>query len=182
LLRQMAGERFNWVLYFQKPGLAEAELEHDVTRTLRLMFCALSGDAPEDLAPRLLGGLPAGSRLLDPIPEPRQLPAWLAGDDLGYYAAEFERTGFTGALNRYRNLDRDWADLGRPGTAAITQPALFVGGERDTATRFIDRMPMELTVAQLRTVIIPGCGHWIQQERPDEVTSELLAFLRQHTP
>jgi pimeloyl-ACP methyl ester carboxylesterase len=181
MLRQLAGEHFNWALYFQEPGLAEAELEHDVTRALRLIFYALSGDAPEDLAPRLLGGLPAGSCLLDPIPDPQQLPAWLAGDDLSYYAAEFGRTGFTGALNRYRNLDRDWADLGRLG-AAITQPALFVGGGRDTATRFIDRTPMEQTVAQLRTVIIPGCGHWIQQERPDEVTGELLTFLRQHIP
>ncbi|MGA8457083.1 MAG: alpha/beta hydrolase, partial [Streptosporangiaceae bacterium] len=78
MLGEMAGEHFNWALYFQEPGLAEAELEHDVARTLRLMFYGLSGDAPEDLAPRLLGGLPAGSRLLDPIPEPRQLPAWLA--------------------------------------------------------------------------------------------------------
>ncbi len=182
MLGEMAGEHFNWALYFQEPGLAEAELEHDVARTLRLMFYGLSGDAPEDLAPRLLGGLPAGSRLLDPIPEPRQLPAWLADDDLGYYAAEFGRTGFTGALNRYRNLDRDWADLGRLSAAAITQPALFVGGGRDTATRFIDRTPMEQAVAQLRTVVISGCGHWIQQERPDEVTGELLTFLQQHIP
>ena len=181
ILHRVAGEHFNWALYFQEPGLAETELEHDVTRTLRLMFYALSGDAPADLAPRLLGGLPAGSRLLDPIPEPGQLPAWLPGDDLGYYAAEFGRTGFTGALNRYRNLDRDWADLGRLG-AAITQPALFVGGGRDTATRFVDRTPMEQAVARLRTVIIPGCGHWIQQEQPDEVTSEWLTFLRQHIP
>jgi pimeloyl-ACP methyl ester carboxylesterase len=182
LLRQMAGERFNWVLYFQEPGQAEAELERDVTRTLRLIFYALSGDAPEDLAPWLLGGLPAGSRLLDPIPEPGQLPSWLAVDDLGYYAAEFGRTGFTGALNRYRNLDRDWADLDWVSAAAITQPALFVGGGRDTATRFVDRQPMEHAVAQLRTAIIPGCGHWIQQERPEAATGELLTFLRQHTP
>jgi pimeloyl-ACP methyl ester carboxylesterase len=180
LLRRMAGEHFNWALYFQDPGLAEAELEQDVTRTLRLVFYALSGDAPRDLAPWLLGGLPAGSRLLDPIPEPSRPPAWLADHDLAYYAAEFGRTGFTGALNRYRNLDRDWADLGRAGTSVITQPALFVGGSRDTATRFVDRTPMEHAVAQLRTVIIPGCGHWIQQERPDEVTGELLTFLRQH--
>jgi pimeloyl-ACP methyl ester carboxylesterase len=181
MLRQMARGRFNWVLYFQEPGVAEAELEHDVTRTLRLIFYALSGDAPEDLAPRLLGGLPAGSRLLDPIPEPGLLPPWLTREDLGYYATEFGRTGFTGALNRYRNLDRDWASLGRSGTAAITQPALFIGGGRDTATRFVDHKPMEQAVARLRSVIIPGCGHWIQQEQPDAVTTELLTFLRQHT-
>jgi pimeloyl-ACP methyl ester carboxylesterase len=142
------------------------------------MYYALSGDAPEDLAPRLLGGLPAGSSLLDPIPEPARLPAWLSADDLSYYASEFERTGFTGALNRYRNLDRDWADLRHLDTATIRQPTLFIGGDRDTATRFVDLKPMERAVADLRSVVIPGCGHWIQQERPDVVNDELLAFLQ----
>jgi pimeloyl-ACP methyl ester carboxylesterase len=181
LLRRMTATRFNWALYFQEPGVAEAELEHDVTRTLRLMFYALSGDAPEDLAPRLLGGLPAESRLLDSIPEPGQLPGWLTADDLSYYAAEFSRTGFTGALNRYRNLDRDWADRGRLGAAPITQPALFVGGGRDTATRSVRHEPMEHAVTDLRSVIIPGCGHWIQQEQPAAVNKELVTFLHQHT-
>jgi pimeloyl-ACP methyl ester carboxylesterase len=177
LLRRIAAGRFNWALYFQERA-AEAELEQDAARSLRLMFYALSGDAPEDLAPRLLGGLPAGSRLLDPIPEPARLPAWLSADDLSHYASEFNRTGFAGALNRYRNLDRDWADFGRLDTATITQPALFIGGERDTATRFVDRKPMERAVADLRSVVVPGCGHWVQQERPDKVNDELLAFLR----
>jgi pimeloyl-ACP methyl ester carboxylesterase len=179
-LRRMTATRFNWALYFQEPGVAEAELEQDVTRTLRLMFYALSGDAPEDLAPRLLGGLSAGSRLLDPIPEPAQLPGWLAADVLGYYAAEFDRTGFTGGLNRYRNLDRDWADLGGLGAATINQPALYIGGGRDTATRVVDHKPMEQAVADLRSMIIPGCGHWIQQEQPGLVNEELVTFLRQH--
>jgi pimeloyl-ACP methyl ester carboxylesterase len=177
LLRQWAAARFNWALYFQERA-AEAELELDAARSLRLMYYALSGDAPEDLAPRLLGGLPAGSSLLDPIPEPARLPAWLSADDLSYYASEFERTGFTGALNRYRNLDRDWADLRHLDTATIRQPTLFIGGDRDTATRFVDLKPMERAVADLRSVVIPGCGHWIQQERPDVVNDELLAFLQ----
>jgi pimeloyl-ACP methyl ester carboxylesterase len=180
LLRRLAAARFNWALYFQGQA-AEAELELDAARSLRLMYYALSGDAPEDLASRLLGGLPAGSSLLDPIPAPARLPAWLSEDDLSYYAAEFTRTGFAGALNRYRNLDRDWADLGHLGSETITQPALFIGGERDTATRFVDRKPMERAVADLRSVVIPGCGHWIQQERPDEVNDELIAFLKDRT-
>ena len=76
----------------------------------------------------------------------------------------FERTGFTGALSRYRNLDRDWADLSALGAAVIDQPTLFLGGEHDTATHFLDRHPMERAVSSLRSVIIPGSGHWIQQE------------------
>ena len=72
-----------------------------------------------------------------------------------------------------------WVTSGR-GTAY--RKASIMSGEARTATRFIDRTPMEQTVAQLRTVVIPGCGHWIQQERPDEVTGELITFLQQHIP
>ena len=96
------------------------------------------------------------------------------------YAGEFERTGFTGGLNRYRNVDRDWHDLsafrGRP----IEVPALFVGGDRDGPTiwgaRSIERFSQ--TLPQLhRSVILDGCGHWTQQERPDDVNEALLDFL-----
>jgi pimeloyl-ACP methyl ester carboxylesterase len=180
IIRQMAGDRFNWVLYFQDPGTAEAELEADVARTLRLVFSALSGDAPGGLAARLLGGLPAGSSLLDPIPDPGRSPAWLTAADFGIYVTAFERSGFTGALNRYRNLDRDWADLSALGATAIGQPTLFLGGENDTATHFLDRHPMERAVRTLRSVIIPGAGHWLQQERPRAVNDEILAFLDTH--
>jgi pimeloyl-ACP methyl ester carboxylesterase len=158
LMRRYAGDRLSWVLYFQQPGVAEAELQADVGRTFRLMFYALSGNAPGDLAPRLLGGLPAGSSLLDPIPDPGRLPPWLTDEDLGHFVAAFERTGFTGALNRYRNLDRDWADLACLDGVIIERPALFLGGEHDTATRFVDRQPMEQVVTGLRSRIIPGCG------------------------
>lgn len=177
ILRQMAGDHFNWALYFQEPGTAEAEMEADVPRTLRLVFSALSGDAPGGLAERLLGRLPAGSTLLDPIPDPGRPPAWLTDGDFGTYVTAFEQTGFTGALNRYRNLDRDWADLSALGATVIDQPTLFLGGEHDTATRFLDRRPMERAVSSLRSVIIPGSGHWLQQERPQAVNDEILAFL-----
>jgi pimeloyl-ACP methyl ester carboxylesterase len=180
ILRQVAGDRFNWALYFQEPGTAEAEMEADVARTLRLVFSALSGDAPRGLAARLLGGLPVGSSLLDPVPDPGHPPAWLTDGDFGNYVTAFERTGFTGALNRYRNLDRDWADLSALDAAVIDQPTLFLGGEHDTATHFLDRRPMERAVSSLRSVIIPGSGHWIQQERPQVVNDEILAFLHAH--
>jgi pimeloyl-ACP methyl ester carboxylesterase len=178
ILRAMGQQRFNWALYFQELGVAEAEMETDARRTLRLIFFALSGDAPTGLAERLLTGLPAGSRLLDPIPEPEHLPAWLSGDDLDVYTAAFVNTGFTGALNRYRNLDRDWADLAdaRP----IERPVLFLGGAVDSATRFVDHQYMEQAVPDLARVILPRCGHWIQQEQPRQVSHELVAFLDSH--
>ncbi|MCQ8193756.1 alpha/beta fold hydrolase [Streptomyces rugosispiralis] len=181
-LRRWADGKFNWLLHFQAPGVAEAELQTDVERSMRLIFSALSGDAPDGLAIRLLTGLPAGSRLLDPIPEPARLPSWLAESDLSYYAEEFRRTGFTGALNRYRNVDRDWEELPALGATPIRRPVLFVTGELDTATRFMDTDAMRQYVPNLRgPVVLPGCGHWIQQERPSEVNALLVDFLSSAT-
>ena len=181
MLGQMAGEHLNWALYFQEPGLAEAELEHDVARTLRLMFYGLSGDAPKTWLPGCSAGFQLASACLIPSPEPRQLPAWLADDDLGYYAAEFGRTGFTGALNRYRNLDRASADLA--GGAARHHPGRSVRRGRTQHRHPLHRPHTHGTSRRpAGTVVIPGCGHWIQQERPDEVTGELLTFLQQHIP
>ncbi|NGO07748.1 alpha/beta hydrolase [Streptomyces sp. HC44] len=177
-LRRRAGDRFNWLLHFQAPGVAEAELQADAERSMRLIFSALSGDAPDGLAVRLLTGLPAGSRLLDPIPEPTSLPPWLTESDLSYYVGEFRRTGFTGALNRYRNVDRDWDELPALGATTVRRPVLFVTGELDTATRFMDTDAMRQYVPNLDgPVVLPGCGHWIQQERPSEVNGLLVDFL-----
>jgi epoxide hydrolase A/B len=134
-LRQWAGGRLNWLLYFQTPGVADAELAADPRRSIRRIMYALSGNAPADLAIRLLTELPADARLLDSIPEPDQLPAWLSEADLSYYAEQFAHTGFTGALNRYRNVDRDWHELPELGVTTVAQPVLFITGELDTATR-----------------------------------------------
>jgi pimeloyl-ACP methyl ester carboxylesterase len=109
------------------------------------------------------------------------MPSWLSEDDLDVYAGEFERTGLTGGLNRYRNVDRDWEDLsafrGRP----IEVPALFVGGSKDGPTMWgaaaIERFPETLPKLH-RSLILDGCGHWTQQERPAEVNEALLDFLR----
>ena len=182
-LRRWAGDRLNWLLYFQEPGLADAELGADPHRSLRRILYALSGDAPADLAIRLLTELPAGTRLLDAIPEPPQLPRWLSEADLDHYAEQFRRTGFTGGLNRYRNVDRDWHELPELGQTTVHQPVLFVSGELDTATRLGTLDAMRRRVPNLReTVVLPGCGHWVQQERPDQVNELLVDFLRAVAP
>jgi pimeloyl-ACP methyl ester carboxylesterase len=109
-----------------------------------------------------------------------RLPAWLSEGDLDFYAGEFERTGMTGALNRYRNMDRDWEDLAAFDGAPITQPSLFAGGRMDASTRWlasaISAYPRTLPgLAASR--ILDGCGHWIQQERPAEVNELLTDWL-----
>ena len=182
MMKQWSRGSFSFQEYFEKPGVAEAELEADVRRSLRLFLYALSGDAPPDLVPYLFTGKPADARVLDGMPEPQALPAWLTEADLDYYTQAFERTGFRGALNRYRNIDRDWEELPGVGAAGVKQPALFIGGERDTAVLFGSLDPMKASVPNLRkAVLLPGCGHWVPQARPAEVNAEMIDFLRRES-
>jgi pimeloyl-ACP methyl ester carboxylesterase len=163
--------------------VADAELGADPRRSIRRIMYALSGDAPADLAIRLLTELPADSRLLDSIPEPDRLLSWLSEADLSYYADQFSRTGFTGALNRYRNVDRDWHELPELGRTTVEQPALFLSGELDTATRLGSLDAMRAHVPNLwEPVVLPGCGHWVQQERPQRVNELLIEFLNATAP
>jgi pimeloyl-ACP methyl ester carboxylesterase len=174
--------KFNVVSYFQELGVAESELDADPARTLRMTLYALSGQAPVDLVPRWLVGTPEGSGFLDPLPDPgppSQWSDWLTDTDLERYTREFARTGFTGAILRYRALDSDWSDLPQVGTLRVAQPTLYVTGELDSAYRFGSLDPMRANAPGLRAcVLLPGCGHWTQQERADEVNVHLINFLR----
>jgi pimeloyl-ACP methyl ester carboxylesterase len=169
-------------LYFQEPGVAEAEFERDPSLFLRATLYALSGDAPPGLRP--FGMVPRKGGLLRPGLPPPPLPAWLAEADLDFYAGEFARTGFRGGLNWYRNIDRNWELLAPFAGAPVTVPALYITGERDLVLGFpdVDRLIPNLAkfVPQLRrTIILPGCGHWTQQERAAEVNTAVIDFLRQ---
>ncbi|HUS82580.1 MAG TPA: alpha/beta hydrolase [Dehalococcoidia bacterium] len=175
-LKHIFAERFFYILYFQEPGVAEAELEANVRRTMLATLYGWSGDAPEGAA---IAPKAKDARLLDDVREPQRLPAWLSEADLDYYVSEFERTGFRGGLNRYRNLDRDWEELAHLSGAAVQQPALFITGERDPVLSYMRMDALNTHVPNLRkTVLLPGCGHWTQQERPSEVNRELIDFLR----
>jgi pimeloyl-ACP methyl ester carboxylesterase len=176
LMKQVFAGRFFYILYFQEPGVAEAELQADVRGTLRLVLYAASGDAPTGLA---LSRKPSDAGFLDGMPEPEELPPWLRDEDLDYFVGEFERTGFRGGLNRYRNMDRDWEELPHLADAKVPQPALFMAGDRDTVRGFTNIEAMKANVPNLRGVVmLPGCGHWTQQERPEEVNAQLVSFLR----
>lgn len=177
MLKQWSGDAFNFALYFQQVGVVERELEADVRRTLRLFFYALSGDAPADLVPYLFTRKPANAGVLDGMPEPPSLPDWLSEADLDYNTRIFTRTGFRGALSKYRARDLDWEELSGRTDSTVQQPVLFIGGERDSTMRFA-RLDAMKSLPNLRKIVrLPGCGHWTQQERPAEVNAELLAFL-----
>ncbi|MBN3932631.1 alpha/beta hydrolase [Streptomyces verrucosisporus] len=176
---RMGGEEELYVSYFQRPGRAEAEIEPDVRGWLAGLYAALSADtmpAPGAPDPHFVG---RGATMRERFPADR-LPAWLGEEELDFYAGEFERTGFTGALNRYRNMDRDWEDLAAYDGAPVTQPSLFIGGGLDASTTWladaIEAYPATLP-GLVASHILDGCGHWIQQERPAEVNRLLTDWL-----
>ncbi|MBD2067057.1 alpha/beta hydrolase [Leptolyngbya sp. FACHB-671] len=178
ILKRMAGEQQLYVLYFQELGKVEAELEGNVRRSLRRMLYSASGDAPPEKRWRFL--FDKSETFLDSVAEPEQLPSWLNEQDLDFLTQEFERTGFRGGLARYRNLDRDWELTSFLSGAKLQQPALFIGGEFDTAVMMNQDLinQLETTMPNLRKqVLLPNTGHWIQQERPTEVNQLLIKIL-----
>lgn len=172
--------------YFNEPGIAEEEFERDISATLRAIYFAASGDAgPRDdpATPNPFGMVAAGRGLLDSLPVPQTLPAWLTPSDLAAFVQSYTASGFRGGLNYYRNLDRNWALQGALEGKTVDVPALYLVGERDTGLAIpgMDQIiaAMPALVPQLRAAeVIPGAGHWLQQEAPEAVNKALVDFLR----
>ncbi|MSX03138.1 MAG: alpha/beta fold hydrolase [Actinobacteria bacterium] len=157
LMREHIGEDF-YIVWIQQPGVADAALEADVRRTL---------------ATREVWNADWAARHDDP-----PTPPWMSDADLQVYVDEFSRTGFSGGLNWYRNLDRNWEQMADCDGRTIDQPSLFITGSRDPVRAFMPHEVMTGSVTDLRDVlVIDGAGHWVQQERPAEVNAALLAFL-----
>jgi pimeloyl-ACP methyl ester carboxylesterase len=179
-MHAVLGDGF-YMAYFQAPGVADAELARDPRTTLRRLLYSVSGDAPlEGESPQPV--VPEGRGLLDIMADPPALPGWLTEADLDFYAAEFERTGFTGGLNWYRAIDLSWELMAPWQAAPVRVPALYVAGDRDLVVNFpgvAQLIPALPTVVPnlTRTLMLPGCGHWTQQERPTEVNTAILEFL-----
>lgn len=173
------GEEF-YINYFQQPGRAEAEAELDVRSWLRGFYVAAAGEGGPAPDGKTIAFVRPGGMLRERFPTTETLPGWLSEEDLDFYVGLFEYTGFRGPLNRYRNVDRDWMDLQPWRNRPITVPALFIGGEKDGPTiwgaKALERHSSTMPAIQ-GSHILPGCGHWVQQERPDEVNRLLLDWL-----
>ena len=177
-MKQMFGDNFFYILYFQTPGVAEHELQHNVRDTMRRFIYGASGNAERGID--AMASPPHRSAyFLDQLEDCEVLPSWLTEADLDFFTAEFERTGFRGGLNWYRNIDRSWELSGPFQGKKVTQPALFVSGDKD----LIQMNPgfeeqMRAVVEDLRDVVIlPGVGHWTQQEAPEATNAALIDFL-----
>jgi pimeloyl-ACP methyl ester carboxylesterase len=180
LFRQLTAGRLFYIVYFQDVGPAETELDADVRGALSRIYYWASGEGIERADPDPDAAVGA-TRWLDTMPAaPEKLPAWLSAADLDRYVDSFTRSGFFGPVSWYRNLDANWALTSVLSTDRIAMPVLFVAGDRDVVVTGnpggVDAMRAALP--DLRGVVmIPGVGHWTQQEAPEEVNDALLAFL-----
>lgn len=183
LMKMAAGPDRNYYrLYFQEPGKAEAELEADVRHSMLGLLYVISGDALAngDLDAPFDGHFPADERLVDQLIVPSTLPPWLTEADVDFYVEEITRTGFRGGLNWYRNIYRLPGALAPWVGATIKNPTFYMGGATDMIAGNTPEAieAMQAALPDLRHCqILDGAGHWLQQERPDEVSQALLAFL-----
>jgi pimeloyl-ACP methyl ester carboxylesterase len=172
-------------LYFQKPGVADAELERNARETILKLLYAASGDAPRLAAAGAdVGMVPKDGGFLTGLPIPSTLPSWITSIDIDFYTKEFARTGFRGGLNWYRNIDRNWGLMAPFAGAKVMVPSLYVAGDRDLVVGFrgMDKLIANLRefVPQLHsTIMLPGCGHWTQQERASKVNAAIIDFLHE---
>ena len=177
-LKAIFKDRFFYQLYFQEPGKAEAELEKNPALTIRKFYHMASGE----MNASLLSEKPADADLLSDLPDPgTEMGPWISEEDVSFYSNEFRQSGFRGPLSYYRNMDLTW-ELTKDSPRQISQPALFVAGERDgvilmaaDALKELDKHVTDLRVNKL----IPKIGHWTQQEAPEEVNQALIQFLEE---
>lgn len=177
-LREHFQNDFFYQLYFQQPGVAEAEFDADPEGILRALYC--SPDTPRH--PPILGrSISEGGGWIGRLGKPRQQPDWLSDEALAYYIDTYRHSGFAGGINYYRNLDENWRLMQPYREHQITCPVLFVVGSGDSTIRGADegrlRKMMGKRIPDLQILMLPGKGHWIQSEAVEQVNAALLSFV-----
>uniref|UniRef100_A0A2K5QYN1 Bifunctional epoxide hydrolase 2 n=1 Tax=Cebus imitator TaxID=2715852 RepID=A0A2K5QYN1_CEBIM len=162
---------FDYQLYFQEPGVAEAELEQNLSRTFKIFFRASDETVLSVHNVREMGGLFVRS------PEEPSLGRMVTEEEIQFYVQQFKKSGFRGPLNWYRNMERNWKwackSLGRK----ILIPALMVTAEKDFVLTPQLSKHMEDWIPHLKRGHIEDCGHWTQMDKPTEVNQILTEWL-----
>ncbi|MGH2759922.1 MAG: alpha/beta fold hydrolase [Actinomycetota bacterium] len=174
--KELFGDTFFYQLYFQDVGPADEELASDVRRTVLRFAWSVSGEAAGGaLQVRKVGE----GGFLDMLSDPPHELGWFTDEDLEYFVSEFSRTGYTGPLSWYRNIDRNWELTPELDGAEPTQPVLFIAGTNDPVIRMLPPEGMRETVPNLRDIIlVPDAGHWIHMEKPEPVNEAIVGFLK----
>jgi pimeloyl-ACP methyl ester carboxylesterase len=170
LMRAMWGDD-HYIVHFQKPGEADAALARDVRRVFtQLMRSGVPLDATRQLA--------LGRNMIDVI-FGEELPGrfLLSEEELAVYVRAFEKTGFTGGINWYRNLDRNWETTPELVGARVAVPSLMVTAEHDPVLRPELAEAMRDLVPDLEVRMIAGSGHWTQQDKPAELNRVMVDWL-----
>ncbi|MCL5041400.1 MAG: alpha/beta hydrolase [Gammaproteobacteria bacterium] len=179
VMRELYQDKFHYMLYFQQPDRAEAELAENIPRTMRIIMHGMSST---DAGNSLVQDKPADARWLDDRDDSGEAPAWCPPEAFQVYVDTFERSGFHGPINWYRNFERNWEVTADLAGCKIEQPALFVIGDRDPVGQLeaytIKKMPT--VIPRIEQHLVADCGHWIQAEQPAAVNRLLLDFLQRH--
>ncbi len=186
LFKALYGDRFFYMLYFQQVGPAERELDADPRTTMANVLYGASAAGSAGRDPFAVALPMEGTGFLTTMPAAPQLPfegpegPWLTVEDLDVYAEGFAGSGFFGPVSYYRNLDANYAVMKDRGPDQVTMPSGFICGEADPVRQMdvngIERMTATLPDFRGGT-LLPGAGHWTQQESPDAFNTSLLAFL-----
>jgi pimeloyl-ACP methyl ester carboxylesterase len=178
-MKALAGDNHFYQLYFQEPGKVEKELDADPRRSMAMILYSASGDPPP--AERWKFIFPKTMKFIESGTVPKKLPPWLTEADLDFFGGEFKRAGFRGGINWYRNFDRNWEITAFLDGAKLRQPSVFAAGDQDVVGKMVpggyDGVGAFMPNLK-KKVIIPGAGHWIQQERPKEINEILIEFLK----
>jgi epoxide hydrolase A/B len=184
-MKKAFGDNFFYIVYFQEPGVAEAEFDKEPREFLSRIYPAvaanLTPDSPRD-PPEITDPKRSAGGWIRRLPKAKQLPSWLTQKDLDYYVAEFTHAGFRGGINFYRNWHRNWEITPELTAKTIPQPVHFIAGAQDAVIGGANEQQLRASMGGVATdlrgvTLIPGAGHWVQQEKATETNAAILSFL-----
>ncbi|HEY7976913.1 MAG TPA: alpha/beta hydrolase [Rhizomicrobium sp.] len=179
-MRAMYGENM-YIVFFQKPGVADALLAKDTGKAFRF-FMRKGGPTAAEYAK-----LPQEQRNLELVHALQSDESLWPGElvmpkeELQFFIDTFEKTGFTGGINWYRNFTRNWVESGTM-EQRVHVPGLMIMAEDDVVLSPAMAEGMERFVPDLEKVLIKKCGHWTQQEHPEETSAAMIAWLKKRFP